>query len=218
VPGPHTPPDFWGLLRALREHEVDFVTIGGFAVTLHGYVRATKDIDVVPAPDRENLSRLWDALCALDATPAEFGDFDPEELRAPFTPAGLGGGNWVLYTRLGRLDLMLSVQDEDGELPYADLRGAAQAADFAEAGGTVWFASAAHLIAMNEHAADVIRESVRAVAQELMEAEISELVGAGLGGRGLRIARRIGTAVGPADGTPVRVRSSCRSPSSRRCR
>jgi hypothetical protein len=154
VPGPGTPPDFWGLLRVLREHDVEFVIIGGFAVSLHGYVRTTKDIDIVPAPDRENLSRLWDAVCSIDARPAEFGDFAAEEMPASFSHEGLveGGGNWALYTRLGRLDLMPYVEDDDGELPYEDLRASAEAADFDEVGGRLLFASASHLIAMKEHA------------------------------------------------------------------
>ncbi len=38
--------DVDALLRALYEHEVDFVVIGGLAVAAHGYVRATKDLDM----------------------------------------------------------------------------------------------------------------------------------------------------------------------------
>lgn len=153
VPGPDTPPDFWGLLRVLRDHDVEFVIIGGFAVTLHGYVRTTKDIDIVPSSEPANLSRLWDAVSAIDARPAEFGDLGPEEMPAPFSRSGLieGGGNWILYTTLGRLDVMPYVEDDDGELPYEELRADAEAADFDEVGGRLWFASAAHLIAMKEH-------------------------------------------------------------------
>ena len=57
------------LLRVLREHHVDFLVIGGVAVAAHGYVRATKDVDIVPAPERANLERLLAALRALDARP-----------------------------------------------------------------------------------------------------------------------------------------------------
>ena len=64
----------------------------------------------------------------------------------------------------------------------------------------------------DEHA-DVIRESVRVVAQELMEAEISELIGAQHGER-TEIGRRIATSTAPGAGIRVRVTSSCRS---RRC-
>ena len=35
-----------------------YVLIGGLAVGAHGYPRATKDVDIVPASDRPNLERL----------------------------------------------------------------------------------------------------------------------------------------------------------------
>ncbi len=68
--GEHTPPRFFDLLRGLRERGVEFVLIGGFAVGFHGYRRATKDVDIVPEPSRENLTRLWLALEELDAHPS----------------------------------------------------------------------------------------------------------------------------------------------------
>lgn len=148
------PADYWGMLRTLREHGVEFVIIGGLAVILHGFVRMTKDIDIVPAPGRENIERLWAALVALDARP-ELGEFAAEEMPAEFSLEGLieGGGNWILHTRLGRLDLMPYVEDADGELPYEELREAAVEANFEELGGdTLAFASAPHLVAMKEHA------------------------------------------------------------------
>jgi hypothetical protein len=153
-PGPETEPDFWGLLQALSEHEVEFVVIGGFAVSLQGYVRTTKDVDIVPSPDPANLARLWDAVSALGARPANWDDFKPDELPA-FTLEGFteNGGNWMLYTRLGRLDLMPYVEDLDGELPYATLRAEADTDTFAEAGDQrIWFASVRHLISMKKRA------------------------------------------------------------------
>lgn len=173
-PGPNTTPSFYGLLRALCEKDVGFVVIGGFAVTLHGYQRATKEIDIVPAPGAENVSRLWDALRAIDARPAEFGDFRPEELPAPFSLQGLieGGGNWVLYTSLGRLDLMRYVEDAYGEIVYDDLRKSAERVDLEEIGHPIWIASTDHLIAMKEHAGrDIDRIDITAMrmAQGLEE-------------------------------------------------
>lgn len=41
--------DIRGLLQELIAEEVDFLIIGGVAVGYHGHVRATKDVDVVPA-------------------------------------------------------------------------------------------------------------------------------------------------------------------------
>lgn len=95
------------ILATLVRHEVDFVVIGGFAVGHHGYPRATKDVDIVPGPDSENLERLWQALLEIDAEPFALGDFRPEELPAPFSQAELRrGGNWDLATVHGRLDII----------------------------------------------------------------------------------------------------------------
>jgi len=152
--GPDRPPDFYGLLKTLADFEVAFVLIGGFAVTLQGYVRATKDVDVVPDPSAENLTRLWDALVSIDARPAELGDFKQVEMPVPFTPDGLagGGGNWVLYTRLGRVDVMLHVEDADGELTFDELRESAERVELDEIGRPIWVASVEHLIAMKQRA------------------------------------------------------------------
>jgi predicted nucleotidyltransferase len=49
------------LLRRLTEADVRFVLIGGLAVNAWGYVRGTRDVDVVPDPSPENLAKL-DAL------------------------------------------------------------------------------------------------------------------------------------------------------------
>jgi hypothetical protein len=60
-------PDLAGLLRALVDGDVEFVTIGGIAMAAHRVVRATEDVDIVPEPSAANLTRLADTLVALDA-------------------------------------------------------------------------------------------------------------------------------------------------------
>ena len=154
TPGPETPPRFYDLLKMLCEKQAEFVVIGGFAVTLHGYVRTTKAIDIVPNPAEEHLSRLWDALCAMNARPAAVGDFRAEEMPVALTREGPieSGGNWVLYTTLGRLDLMPYVEDAYGEITYDELREDAERVDLEEIGFPIWIASTDHLIAMKEHA------------------------------------------------------------------
>jgi hypothetical protein len=153
-PGPATPLRFFDLAQTLGQHEVAFVLIGGFAVTLHGYIRATKDVDIVPDPEPANMSRLWDALSTLDARPAEFGEFESQELPVPFAREGFvsGGGNWVVYTTLGRVDVMPYVESADGQMLYDDLRENAVRVDLDELDSPIWVASTADLIAMKEHA------------------------------------------------------------------
>jgi len=53
------------LLERLAEADVRFVLVGGLAVNAWGYLRSTRDIDMVPAPDRKNLERLADLLASV---------------------------------------------------------------------------------------------------------------------------------------------------------
>ena len=65
--------DIQGIFEQLGEAGVEYIVIGGVAVGFHGYVRATKDLDIVPAPDRRNLERLVGVLRALQT---RLGRFD----------------------------------------------------------------------------------------------------------------------------------------------
>lgn len=106
--------DLQGILEQLDGAGVEFIVIGGVAVGFHGYVRATKDLDVVPAPDRANLERLVAVLRDLDAALDGAGDFEAAELPDPLDADVLEqGGNWVLQTRLGRFDIMQWIGDAE---------------------------------------------------------------------------------------------------------
>ena len=48
------------LLQALSDGNVQYVLVGGLAVQLHGFMRATFDIDLVLAMDDGNLARFID--------------------------------------------------------------------------------------------------------------------------------------------------------------
>lgn len=65
------PPDFKEFLKLLKEHDVRYLLIGGYAVGYHGYPRATDDMDIWVAIHPENASKLVAAL-------QEFGMDDPE--------------------------------------------------------------------------------------------------------------------------------------------
>jgi hypothetical protein len=111
------------LLLALRHAQVRFVIIGGIAVGVHGYVRATKDLDIVPDPDPENLARLAALLRELDAEHVGVADFAPDEFPyAPTDPEQLAQGtNFRLETRLGPLDIMQWVAGIESDPAYATL-------------------------------------------------------------------------------------------------
>lgn len=57
------------VFAAFAAASVDYVAVGGIALIAHGVVRATLDVDVVPASDPANLGRLRRALAALGAAP-----------------------------------------------------------------------------------------------------------------------------------------------------
>ena len=54
--------DTESLLKLLKEHRVDFVIIGATAFPVHGYSRATLDIDIFIRPEQGNVKKTWQAL------------------------------------------------------------------------------------------------------------------------------------------------------------
>lgn len=57
--------DLVSLCKALNDEGVRYVLIGGFAVILHGFVRATKDVDLLVDASIENVQRLKRAMSTL---------------------------------------------------------------------------------------------------------------------------------------------------------
>lgn len=57
--------DTESLLKSLKEHRVDFVIIGATAFPVHGYARATLDIDIFIRPTETNAEKTWQALKAF---------------------------------------------------------------------------------------------------------------------------------------------------------
>jgi hypothetical protein len=103
LPPEHFAPD--ELMEALVGTGVRFILIGGLAVGVHGAVRATRDMDIVPDPDPANLTRLAALLRDLEAQ--QIGvDTDLLPYRAT-DPDGLAaGGSFQLATIHGQLDVM----------------------------------------------------------------------------------------------------------------
>ena len=117
-------PAFDELLRRLAEANVEFVVVGGLAVNAWGVVRGTKDVDVVVAPDIENLKRVAQVAVAsgghVQQGEALLGS-------AISIASALASGEQVaIETDLGRLDV---VQGLDGVPSYADLRPQASEAE-----------------------------------------------------------------------------------------
>lgn len=69
--------DTEGLLKSLKEHKVDFVVIGATAFPVHGYARATLDVDIFIRATYEN---AINTLTALKAFGYDVTDIKEEDL------------------------------------------------------------------------------------------------------------------------------------------
>jgi hypothetical protein len=85
------------MFAVLAEHRVDYVVVGGVAVQVHGHVRMTNDLDLIPAPNRANLDRLATALRELNARVLNPGSEDLEIDASMLRRATL----WQLSTEVG---------------------------------------------------------------------------------------------------------------------
>lgn len=74
--------DLVGLCRALNQEGARYLLIGGFAVILHGFVRSTKDVDLLVDPSEENIRAVKRALGTLPDNAAALLA-DDEVLRYP---------------------------------------------------------------------------------------------------------------------------------------
>jgi hypothetical protein len=115
-------------------------------------VRATKDLDVVPDPEPENVTRLSWLLRELDAEHVGVGDFAAEDFPYdPTDPEQLAqGANFRLETRLGPLDIMQWVSGIDEDPVYRALAREAISVDFR--GGPLLVCGLEHLLAMKRAA------------------------------------------------------------------
>lgn len=111
--------------RLLNEAGVRYVIVGGFALALHGAVRATKDVDVLIEPTVENARRALEALRGLTFGIAS--ELDPSQVVAK--PITIIGDD----PRVDLLTVAWSVRYADAEpgilrariegveIPYADV-------------------------------------------------------------------------------------------------
>lgn len=110
---------FIKVLKALEDEAVEYVLIGGYAVVLHGFLRATQDIDLFINPTDENVSRLRDALNRVFSDKA-IEEITLAELRAyPVIRYGTGDGLIIdLIARIGEAfqfsDLRYEVKTIEG--------------------------------------------------------------------------------------------------------
>jgi hypothetical protein len=135
-------------LRVLERHDVRYVVVGAIAAAAAGAPVVTRDLDITPARDADNLERLASALRELDArlrTPS-----DPDGVPFPVDAEILAGAEmWTLITRFGEVDLIF---EPSGTRGFDDLRRDAQRVAIAE-GLEVLVASLADVVRTKEASA-----------------------------------------------------------------
>ena len=105
---------FLSALRALREGGVEFVIVGGLAAVLNGAPVNTFDLDIVPARDEANVSRLLKVLDQVDAVYR----MQPDRRLRPNASHLRSPGHHNLITSNGPLDILGTI---GRGLAYGDL-------------------------------------------------------------------------------------------------
>ena len=126
------------IFRALADHEVAFVVVGGSAAILWGARRATRDVDCVAESSVENHRRLCDALRQMgnprlriegvdDASAVELS----QQLLHPDFFARTAASTW--RTDSGSVDILSDIPAADGRpMHYLELRARASFAPTSE--------------------------------------------------------------------------------------
>ena len=103
--------DLEALLRALQEHQVPLIVVGGAAAVIHGAPVTTQDLDIVPRLDPGDEDRL---LALLERLDARFRPVLPGRDVMPGPEHLAARGQLNLITNLGPLDVLCRLHDHRG--------------------------------------------------------------------------------------------------------
>lgn len=98
-------PEIVNIWQKLNEHNVRYLTIGGLAVNIYGYVRNTGDIDLLIEDTIENRKNLRKAFAAIGI--GDFKEIETMQFVAGFT-------DYIISYDL-RLDIMTSIKGLENE-------------------------------------------------------------------------------------------------------
>ena len=94
-------------ITSLANNNVDYVIVGGVAITLHSSGYITRDLDFCYSREKSNISRLYAALAPFDPGPRNW----PVGLRFIFDEGSLRSGtNFTFETSIGDIDLLGEVK------------------------------------------------------------------------------------------------------------
>jgi len=100
------------MLSALSEAGADYLVVGAHALAVHGYPRATGDLDIWVRPTKENADRVWQAI-------AEFGaprrNLRREDFFTPDTVFQIG-------VEPNRIDILTSIDGVEFDEAWLDRR------------------------------------------------------------------------------------------------
>ena len=112
---PATLEDLKALIRSLNDHGADYLLIGGYALFVHGYHRATTDIDVLVPATQESGRKVRDALMVL-----------PDRAAKDLDPAWFDEGEDIRVAEAFVVDIKLNAAGET----YDTLKQYAETVDF----------------------------------------------------------------------------------------
>ena len=112
---PATLEDLRALIRSLNDQGADYLLIGGYALFVHGYHRATTDIDVLVPATQESGRKVRDALMVL-----------PDRAAKDLDPAWFDEGENIRVADAFVVDIMLNAAGET----YDTLKQYAETIDF----------------------------------------------------------------------------------------
>ena len=72
--------DYIDMLKCLNKAGVDYILVGGWAVNMYGYIRATVDLDIWVLADADNAKKIYTAVAEFGAPvsqmkPEEFAEY-----------------------------------------------------------------------------------------------------------------------------------------------
>ncbi|MGA7617346.1 MAG: nucleotidyl transferase AbiEii/AbiGii toxin family protein [Thermoanaerobaculia bacterium] len=107
--------DVLAIFAALDRFEVEYVLVGGVAVGLHGFERATNDVDLFVRPTSENVAHLRDALRSVYQD-ASIGEISAEDLAGDYPTIRYGPPTGDFFIDLlGRLGSAVAFDDLEWE-------------------------------------------------------------------------------------------------------
>jgi len=113
------------VIASLNEAGVEYVVVGGVALSVHGLVRATEDLDLFVRPDPANIERLRSALKAVWNDPS-IDEITADDLCGPYPAVRYGPPSGDFYldilTRLGEVTAYADLEAEEKRLGDVTIR------------------------------------------------------------------------------------------------